>query len=299
MQTIPAKTIVSGYSQCGWFGSNYNMNIYKGCCHGCIYCDSRSECYRVENFDTVRAKENALEIIESDLRSKRKKGIVITGSMSDAYNPFEKEQRLTRGALELIDRYGFGIVIDTKSDLVVRDLDLLQSIKKHSPVVVNFTITTADNSLCRKLERNVNPTSERLKALKTLSEGGISCGVLLMPILPFINDNKENISEIVRLSAQSGAKWIYAGSSFFVTLRQNQRDYFYDRLDEIFPNLKKQYIQAFGNNYVCESPNNKFLWNLFETECQKYNLLYCMDEIASQIQNVSNSKEEQLSLFNV
>jgi DNA repair photolyase len=176
MQTIPAKTIVSSYSECGWFGSNYNMNIYKGCCHGCIYCDSRSNCYHVENFDEVRVKGNALEIIERDLKSKRKKGIVITGSMSDAYNPFEKQYELTRGALKLIDKYGFGIVIDTKSDLVLRDLDLLLGIKKHSSVVVNFTITTSNDDLCRKIERNVCPTSSRQSAIKTLSDAGIMCG---------------------------------------------------------------------------------------------------------------------------
>lgn len=147
---IPAKTIVSGYIKGGWFGANYNMNIYKGCCHGCIYCDSRSDCYRVENFDLVRAKENALAVIERDLKAKRRIGTVITGSMSDPYNPFERELELTRGALKLIDRFGFGICIDTKSDLVCRDLDILLEIKKHSPTIVNFTITTADDKLSQK-----------------------------------------------------------------------------------------------------------------------------------------------------
>ncbi|MEI6578779.1 MAG: radical SAM protein, partial [Eubacteriales bacterium] len=150
MEFIPAKTIISGYAQGNvWFGSNYNMNIYKGCCHGCIYCDSRSECYRVENFDTVRAKENALATIERELKSKRKTGVIGTGAMSDPYNPFEKEHELTRGALALINRYRFGVAIATKSDLVARDIDILKEISKHSPVLIKLTVTAADDALCK------------------------------------------------------------------------------------------------------------------------------------------------------
>lgn len=300
MRTIPAKTIVSSYSKCGWFGSNYNMNIYKGCCHGCIYCDSRSDCYHVENFDEVRAKENALAIIERDLKAKRKTGIVITGSMSDAYNPFEKQHELTRGALKLIDKYGFGIVIDTKSDLVVRDIDLLLKIKKHSPVIVNFTITTADDDLCRKIERNVSSTSSRLAAIRTLSEAGIMCGVLLMPILPFINDTEENIVGIVHGSKVAGAKWVYSGyEGFFgVTLRMNQREHYYSKLDdlaELSPDLKQRYIKEFGNAYECNSPNASKLWQVFKEECDKLDLLYHMDDIIILIK--SGYKDMQMSLI--
>lgn len=152
MEFIPAKTIISGYhANSTWFGNNFNMNIYKGCSHGCIYCDSRSECYQVENFDEVRAKENALALIEHELKSKRKRGIIGTGAMSDPYNPLEKEFMLTRGALELINRYGFGVSIATKSDLIIRDIDILKAISAHSPVVVKMTITTADDILCKKL----------------------------------------------------------------------------------------------------------------------------------------------------
>jgi DNA repair photolyase len=297
MRTITAKTIVSGYRDTGWFGSNYNMNIYKGCSHGCIYCDSRSECYRVENFDEVRAKENALAIIEHDLKSKRKTGIVITGSMSDAYNPYEKEQELTRGALKLIDKYVFGIVIDTKSDLVLRDMDLLLKIKEHSPAVVNFTITTADDNLCRKIERNVPVTSERLTAIKRLSEAGIMTGILLMPILPFINDTKDNIIGIVRSVHANGAKFIYPGppSSFGVTLRQNQRDYFYEQLDKLFPGMKQKYIKTYGNTYVCNSPNVKLLWEEFKLECNRLGLMYDMDDIILHINTCY--LDPQLKLF--
>ncbi|OGO91784.1 MAG: radical SAM protein [Clostridiales bacterium GWF2_38_85] len=283
MKTIPAKTIVSSYTECGWFGSNYNMNIYKGCCHGCIYCDSRSECYQIDNFDEVRAKENALEIIEKDLRSKRKKGIIITGSMSDPYNPFEREYELTRGALKLIDMYNFGVVIDTKSDLVLRDIDILQNIKSHSPAVVNFTVTTADNVLCKQIERNVCTSSKRFEAIKKLTDSGISCGVLLMPILPFINDTEENIHDIVQKSAESGARWIYSGGNFGVTLRINQREYFYQMLDEHFPGIKNNYVNLFGDSYLCISPKNEKLNKLFVSECRKYRLLYRMENILEEI----------------
>ena len=297
MQTIPAKTIVSPYSESGWFGSNYNMNIYKGCCHGCIYCDSRSDCYHVENFDEVRSKEDALSIIEHDLKSKRKTGIVITGSMSDAYNPFEKQFELTRGALKLIDSYGFGLVIDTKSDLVMRDLDLLLQIKKHSPVVVNFTITCANDDLCHKIERNVCPTSSRLAALKELSDKGIMCGVLLMPILPFINDTEENIFNIVHRAKAAGAKWVYSGygGCFGVTLRQNQREYFLNWLDKLYPTMRQDYINTYGNSYSCNSPNSDKIWALFKLECNNLGLKYRMPDIIKLI--TLDYEYNQLSLF--
>ena len=165
METIPAKTILSGYADTAWFGANYNMNLYKGCCHGCIYCDSRSSCYRVERFDTVRAKENALEILRRELLAKRRSGIVHTGAMSDPYNPFEKEACLTAGALDLLARHGFGAVLATKSDLAVRDAQRLLAVRRHAPAAVNFTVTTADDVLCRAIERCVCPTSARLSAM--------------------------------------------------------------------------------------------------------------------------------------
>lgn len=293
MLTIPAKTIVSGWSDCGWFGSNYNMNIYKGCCHGCIYCDSRSDCYRIDHFDEVRAKENALEVIERDLRSKRKTGVVISGSMSDAYNPHEKGLELTRGALKLLERYGFGIVIDTKSTLVVRDIDLLLKIKEYSPAVVNFTVTTFDDGLCRKIEQHVAVTSERFSAMKTLSNAGLMTGVLLMPILPFINDTPANIAGIVRKAFQSGASYIYPG--FCVTLRQNQREYFYERLDEQFPGVKEKYQKAYGSRYECVPSNHDILWSTFTAQCEKYGLPYKMNEIVEKIR--SGYTSGQMTLF--
>lgn len=294
---IPAKTIVSGYSDHGWFGANYNMNIYKGCCHGCIYCDSRSDCYRVDHFDTVRAKENALFIIRRDLGAKKKTGVIMTGAMSDPYNPHETEERLTRGALELIHRYHFGVAILTKSELVCRDADILLEIKAHSPVFVNMTVTTADDSLCAKIERYVPPTSARFEAIRRLSAAGILCGVLLMPTLPFINDDEENIRDIVRRASEAGAKWVYhgEGGGFGVTLRQNQRNYFYDRLDALFPGMKKKYVVAFGDSYECFSPHSETLNATFIEECGRYGLLYKMDDIVKLTREGYQS--QQMTLF--
>ena len=294
MEFIPAKTIVSGFAEGNsWFGSNYNMNIYKGCCHGCIYCDSRSECYRVEDFDTVRAKENALATIERELKSKRRTGIVGTGAMSDPYNPFEKEFKLTKGALELIDRYRFGIAIATKSDLITRDSGLLKSISAHSPVLAKLTITTADDDLCKKIEPNAPPSSARFAAVKKLTDAGIFAGVLLMPVLPFIEDTAENIAGIVKLAHENGAKFIYP--AFGVTLRQNQRDWFYQKLDESFPGMKAKYIKQFGDAYECRSPNAQTLWKTFQSECEQYGIIYKMPDIIEGYKSGYN--EEQLSLF--
>lgn len=280
MLTIPANTIVSGYTtKSDWFGTNYNMNIYKGCCHGCIYCDSRSECYHIENFDTVRAKENALQIIRSELSRKVKPGVVGMGSMSDPYNPFEKDELLTRHTLELISAYGFGVAIATKSPLVTRDIDILSEIAERNPVIVKITITTPRDDLSRKIERNVAVSSERFAAIKKLSDAGIFCGILMMPILPFIEDGAEDITELVKKAAESGARFIYG--AFGVTLRQNQRDYFFDRLDEDFPGMKERYIYRFGNSYSCSSPDAKRLWGIFSSECAKYGILCNMRDIIS------------------
>lgn len=294
MDYIPAKTIVCTNKGTAWFGTQYNMNIYKGCCHGCIYCDSRSDCYYVEDFDRVRAKENALAIIRDDLRRKVRTGVIATGAMSDPYNPFEKELELTRHALELINAYEFGVAIDTKSTLVTRDIDILTEIKSHSPVLVKMSITTADDVLCKKIERHVAVTSERFQAIKQLSDNGIYCGVLLMPVLPFINDTKENILGIVRLAKENGAKFVYP--DFGVTLRSNQQIYFYERLDELFPGMSEKYKKAYGESrYHCTSLRAKELYELFAKECDRLGLLYRMQDI------IGNYKMgygvEQLSFF--
>ena len=294
MKFVQAKHLLSNWvSGENWFGTNYNMNIYRGCCHGCIYCDSRSSCYEVKNFDEVRAKENSLNILEAELKSKRKKGVVGTGSMSDPYNPFEKEYELSRGALKLIDKYGFGAGFLTKSPLAVRDIDILVKIKEHSPVMVNYTITTYDDDLCKMIEPNVLPSSERFKAVKKFSDAGIFTGVLAWPTLPFINDNEENIKSLVREAARCNASFIIP--CFAVTLRDNQRLYFYDQLDKKFPGLKKEYIKTFKDSYVCTSPNEKNLKNAFVSECKKYNLIYKMSDIVTKFK--SNYENKQISFF--
>lgn len=297
MEYIPGKTLISNYSNDNWwFGINYNMNIYKGCCHGCIYCDSRSECYGIENFDSVRAKKDAIQIIKNELRKKRKKRVIGTGAMSDPYNPFEKNVMLTRSALEQINNFNFGIAIATKSNLVARDADILKQIKKHSPTLIKITITTYDDELCRKIEPNVCVTSKRFQAIKELSKNGIYTGILLMPILPFINDNEKNIISIVKQAHECGAKFIFA-YGMGLTLRGNQREYFYEKLVEQFPkcNMVAKYKDTFRNKYECSSPNNKKLWNIFKNQCEKLGVLYTMEDIVSSYKR--NSGSNQLSWF--
>lgn len=296
MKIIKAKTIISSYmNNNAWFGNNYNMNIYKGCCHGCIYCDSRSECYKVENFDEVKVKEDVLSIIARELKSKRSTGVIGTGAMSDPYNPFEKELCLTRKALELINIYGFGVSIDTKSDLVKRDIDVLKKIQKHSPVLVKITITTCDDNLCKKVEPSVAVSSKRFETIKELSNNGIFAGILLMPVLPFLEDNEENIKGIIELAYESGAKFIFP--NFGVTLRQNQRDWYYKKLEEQFSGLKQKYISHFKNSYECSSPKAKELWQLFKKECDKVGILYKMEDIINGYKGEYEHKHKQISFF--
>ena len=294
MEFVSAKTIISGYAEHNaWFGNNYTMNIYKGCCHGCIYCDSRSECYRIDNFDVVRAKKDALALINKELKSKKRTGVIGTGAMSDPYNPFEKEYSLTRGALELINIHGFGVSIATKSALVARDIDILKKIQSHSPVLVKITVTTCDDELCKKIEPNVGVASKRLSAIKELSDNGIFAGILLMPVLPFLEDNEENIAGIVKLAHENGAKFIYP--AFGMTLRQNQRDWYYKKLDENFPGIKQKYIQQFKNDYECRSPKAKALWQLFRSECDKFGILYKMNDIINAYKK--GYEDNQISMF--
>jgi len=293
MDTIPAKTIITKTKNSAWFGAEYNMNVYRGCPHGCIYCDSRSECYRNTDFDTVKVKENALEIIRNELRRKTTTGVIATGSMSDPYNPAERELKLTRNALELINAYRFGVAIATKSDLVARDVDVLQDIKAHSPVIVKVTVTTADDHLCEKIEPNVSSASERFDAISKLAEAGIYCGVLMMPILPFINDTDENVLGILRMAKEAGARFIYP--SFGMTLRQGNREYYYEQLDKLFPQIKTKHIRAYGSQYENRSSRANELWRVFTAECERLGLLYGMKAIIKQYK--SNYDDQQLTLF--
>lgn len=297
MKYIPAKTIVTKTKSSEWFGIDYNMNIYKGCCHGCIYCDSRSDCYQIEDFDQVRAKENALMVIRDDLRRKVKTGVVGTGAMSDPYNPFEKKLELTRHALELVDAFGFGAAIATKSTLMQRDADILESIKEHSPVLCKVTVTTVDDELAKKVEPRVAVSSERLDMIANLSGRGIFTGILLMPVLPFLEDSEENIRGVVKAAHEAGARFIYA--AFGMTLRNNQREWYFDRLEELYPGqgLPELYGRTYGNRYECHSPKAKLLWKLFTEECKKYGILYEMKDIIHAYKR--GYEVTQMSLFDL
>ena len=276
--TIAAKSIVyRNRSPDQWFGIDYNMNIYRGCSHGCIYCDSRSDCFKNPDFETVKVKENALKIVRDNLQSKAMTGVVGTGAMSDPYNILEKELKLTRNSLELINAYRFGVSLCTKSALAARDADILLDIKEHSPVIVKFSISTADDKLCRKLEPNVSVSSERFKAMRQLSERGIFCGVQMIPLLPFINDTEDNIVKIVQMAKNAGARFVYTYMG--MTLRAGSREYYYEHLDKILPGAKEKYMKSYGNRYTCISPRSKKLWDIFNKKCTELELLCDMKSI--------------------
>ena len=295
MKFLPAKTILSGYRATDnrWFGINYNMNLYKGCCHGCIYCDSRSDCYRIEDFETVCAKENALQLLEREMRRKRQKGVIGTGAMSDPYNPNETSLRLTGGAVELAAKYGFGMAIATKSASIVRDIGALRQVRRHAPVICKIPSPTADDALCRRIEPFAPPASARLAAIRRLSEAGLFTGVLLMPVLPFLTDSMESLRRVVEQAAESGAKFIFPMPG--VTLRQNQRAYFYQQLDKQFPGLKGRYAAAFGNSYECISPEASRIWPELLRCIEENGMLYRMPEIVAASR--AGYATEQLSLF--
>lgn len=291
MEFIEAKTIlikVKGSES--WYGIDYNMNLYKGCSHGCIYCDSRSNCYQIKNFNIVRGKLNAISTLEREL-SRKEKGVIGMGSMSDPYNPQEKKYEMTRDALKLIQKYNYGVSIDTKSDLVLRDIDCLKEIRKKNNVIVKFTITTASDELSKKIEPHVCPSSKRFAAIKKLSDNGIFVGIMINPVLPFITDSAENIRSLVRLAHENGAKFIHTYMS--MTLRDNQREYYYSKIS---PEIKKRYIETYKESYLCYPLNAKMLYRIFMEECEKYGILYKMDDIikAYKKEVLDNT---QLSLF--
>ena len=295
MEFIKAKTILTKVKDGGeWYGVDYNMNLYRGCSHGCIYCDSRSDCYHIENFDTVRGKENMLQILENELSKKRVKGVVGIGAMSDTYNLMEIKYRQTRGALQLISKYGFGVSIDTKSDLILRDIDLLKEINSKNNVIIKFTITTPDDNLSKIIEPNVCVSSKRLEAIKILNENGIFTGIMMNPVLPFITDKEGNIKKLVELASRSGAKFIHTYMG--MTLRENQRAYYFEKLDEKFPGVKEKYIKNYGDRYNCLVPNYKQLYKVFTDECDRYGILYKMNDIIRTYKKESTN-DGQISLF--
>jgi len=264
---IQAKTVLARLKgEDDWFGLYYNMNLYRGCQHQCIYCDSRSECYQIENFNSeVLVKVNAIEVLRRELASKRMTGTIGTGSMNDPYMPLEKDIRLTRRALETIAEFAFPVHTITKSDLVLRDLDLLAEIRKKTYAAVTFTITTADDDLSRKVEPGAPVSSRRFAALQRVSLGGILTGLTLMPVLPFIEDTEDNIQRIVTLAAENGASYILP--AFGMTLRDRQRAYFYAKLDHLFPGLRLRYEKAFGWQYSAKAQNAPRLVQVFNELC--------------------------------
>lgn len=284
----------------GILSAKNGMNLYRGCSHGCIYCDSRSRCYHMEHaFEDIEVKENAIELLEHALRRKRQKCMIGTGSMTDPYIPLELELQHVRKALSLIERYGFGFTVITKSDRVLRDLDLLRKINEKTKCVVQMTLTTYDEALCRKIEPNVSTTGERFETLKTLRDAGIPTVVWLSPILPFINDTRENIAGVLELCAEAGVYGVIC-FGMGLTLREGNREYFYEQLDRLFPGLKEKYIRTYGNQYEIASPDNRRLMGLFHQTCEEKGMLHDNEEIFRYLQTFEEKGAgRQLSLWDL
>lgn len=271
------------------------MNLTRGCTHGCIYCDSRSTCYQINHdFEDIEVKSNAIELLEAALKRKRKKCVIVTGSMSDPYTALETSINHTRAALDVIERYGFGVSLLTKSTRILRDLEQLKRINQKAKVVIQMTLTTYDEALCKIIEPNVSSTSERFEALKVFRDNGIPTIVWLCPILPFINDTEENIRGILNYCIEAKVKGILC-FGMGLTLREGDREYYYAKLDEHFPGLKKDYQRIYGNDYSLVSPNNDKLMKIFIEECKKHQILSDVDEIFKYIGEFESN--EQLTLF--
>lgn len=282
----------------GILSSSNGMNLYRGCTHGCIYCDSRSKCYHMEHaFEDVEIKENAIDLLENTLKRKRLKCMLSTGSMTDPYLPLEDEFSSVRKALSLAYKYGFGFTLITKSNRVLRDLDLLKAINDKTKCVVQMTLTTYDEDLCKKIEPNVSTTKERVEALKKLNEAGIPTVVWLCPILPFINDTEENIKGILNYCIEAKVYGVIC-FGMGLTLREGNREYFYSQLDQSFPNIKDKYIQTYGMQYQINSPNHTTLMKLFHQLCEDNGIVHdnkIIFEYLSEFEEKNRSI--QLSLF--
>ena len=282
----------------GILSAKNGMNIYRGCLHGCIYCDSRSLCYQMNHkFEDIEVKANAVGLLENTLRRKRNKCMIGTGAMSDPYMPIEEKLGNMRKCLEVIERYGFGVTMITKSTKVLRDLDLLKKINEKSKCVVQMTLTTYDEDLCRIVEPNVETTYERLRALEILHDNGIPTVVWLCPILPFINDTEENIRGILDYCVRAKVKGII-NFDMGVTLRDGNREYFYKKLDEHFPGLKEKYIRMYGNSYQLSSPNSRQLNMIYKSECIKNGIMCDVNECFEYLNKYEDKYGgEQISLI--
>lgn len=285
MHFVTAKSLLTGWNA---------MNLYRGCTHGCIYCDSRSHCYQfTHEFENVEVKQNAPELLESILRHKRKKCMISTGSMSDPYMPYEEKLQLTRKCLQIIERYGFGATVITKSDLILRDLDLLKSINEKAKCVVQMTLTTYDEALCHIIEPNVCTTARRFEVLKILQENRIPVIVWMTPILPYINDNKENVDGILDYCIRAGVKGIICFNAG-MTLRDGDREYYYRALDRYFPELRKVYQNQYGLSYNVLSERNEELMTLFRARCEENGIIHDVNECFRYVRELPE-KYEQLS----
>ncbi|MGB7595614.1 MAG: radical SAM protein [Erysipelotrichaceae bacterium] len=289
MHTKDAKGILSPQN---------GMNNYRGCSHGCIYCDSRSKCYSMDHaFEDIEIKGNAAELLEDALRRKRKKCMIATGSMSDPYIHLEEKIHSTRRCLELIEKYGFGLAIQTKSDRILRDLDLLCKINANAKCVVQMTLTTYDEELCKILEPYVSTTKRRFEVLKIMQEHHIPTVVWLDPLLPFINDTEENLRGILNYCHEAG---VY-GIIFFgigLTLREGNREYFYAKLDEHFPGLKEKYQKKYGDAYQVMSDHNEALSKIFRDECKRMNIVSDVNQIFEYLHTYEpEPKVKQMELF--
>lgn len=274
MHYIEAKTILSPQG---------GFNLYRGCTHGCIYCDSRSACYRIDHaFEDVAVKRNAPELLDAALRARKKPCMLATGSMCDPYLPREKELRLTRRCLEILLNRGFGVSVLTKSDLILRDLPLLQEINRQTKAVAQMTLTTWDETLCRIIEPNVCTTRRRVDALRALAGAGVPTAVWLCPLLPWLNDSEENLRQILDACFDAGVRAI-VHFGMGLTLREGDREYFYRRLDEHFPGLKEKYIRRYGNAYEIPCENAAALEEIFHTECERHGVMHRQDEIFARL----------------
>ena len=292
MHFVDAKGILIGS------GGHYGMNIYRGCTHGCIYCDSRSRCYQFTHpFEDIEVKQNAPNLLEKALKSKRKKCMIGTGTMSDPYMHCEENLRLTRKCLEIILENDFGVAIQTKSDRILRDIDLLAKINRSAKCVVQMTLTTYDDDLCHILEPNVCITKRRIEVLEEMRKNGIPTIVWLTPILPFINDTEDNITAILNECARVGVKGII-NFGMGLTLREGDREYYYAALDRHFPGMKEQYIKQYGNAYDLPSPNAKELMGIFQRICKEKGMLSTPDECFRFMQELPD-KYCQMSIFDM
>ena len=290
MHFVDAKGILTGDS------AYYGMNVYRGCTHGCIYCDSRSTCYQFTHpFEDIEVKRNAPALLEAALRSKRKRAMIGTGAMSDPYMPCEEELRLTRRCLEIILQYGFGAAVQTKSDRILRDIELLDAINRKSKCVVQMTLTTYDDALCRIVEPGVCPTGRRIEVLAEMQKRGIPTLVWLSPILPFINDTEENVRAILEACIRVGVRGVVC-FGMGLTLREGDREYYYAALDRHFPGLKREYITRYGNAYELPSPNAGRLMTLFQKTCRENGLLYTPEDCFAYMREFPEPFE-QMSLF--